>query len=255
MADNATNILADNLEDNDSFSTATDLTQFGEDFYFSDLSIHSDSDVDYFSFSLSTQAPSYYTISLSSDWDNDLDLFLYDASGNQLALSDDDGTDEIIYLDGLNPGTYVIGVEGFEGSTGLYDLSMNDNLAPKSDGIDFSGDGVVNHTDALVMMRYLFGTFPGDSLVADISNLTNSYNLHQNIASVVAQKEQSGAQDLLMDIDGNGSIEALTDGLAITHYIHHSETSGGSPWTPPDFIQADRSTTELQQHLKDLAGF
>ena len=79
---------------------------------------------------------------------------------------------------------------------------------------DIDGDGQADAlTDGLLLLRYLFG-FRGQTLIngAVSSNATRS-----NAADIEA--ELARLQPLIGDIDGNGSADALTDGLLLLRYL------------------------------------
>ncbi len=58
-----------------------------------------------------------------------------------------------------------------------------------------------------------------------------------------------------LDIDGDGIINPLSDGLAITQYIHGEGRPGGMLQMPDVFKNPMRGFDEIQNHLKDLVGF
>ena len=120
--------------------------------------------------------------------------------------------------------------------------------------MDLTGDGVVDSTDALIMMRNLIGTFPGASLVNGVNIVGNTSQLQQRIADVM--EKSSAFQGVYpLDIDGDGIINPLSDGLAITQYIHGKGRPGGMPQMPDVFKNPIRGFEEMQNHLKDLIGF
>ena len=58
-----------------------------------------------------------------------------------------------------------------------------------------------------------------------------------------------------MDIDGDGIINPLSDGLAITQYIHGKGHPSGMPQMPDVFKNPLRGSEEMLKHLEDLVGF
>ena len=79
--------------------------------------------------------------------------------------------------------------------------------------IDIDGNGSQDAlTDGLLILRYLFG-LSGDSLIAGVVS---------NNANYATSPELSSRLDMLgeqLDVDGNGSKDALTDGLMILRYL------------------------------------
>ena len=138
-----------------------------------------------------------------------------------------------------------------------FNLDVNDIdelPSPTTSPMDFTGDGIVDSTDALLMMRHMMGTFPGDVITQGIPNTHDVDGLHQRIMSNMEQVNTLGG-GYRMDIDGDGIINPLSDGLAITHYIHAKGIPGGISQMPDVFQNPIRGFDEMQNHLKDLVGF
>lgn len=86
------------------------------------------------------------------------------------------------------------------------------NVAQQPTSWDFDGNGATDAlTDGLLLMRYAFGltgeALTNNAIAADAVNspqqIQNSFGLASNIA----------------DIDGNGELDALTDGLLLLRYL------------------------------------
>ena len=121
--------------------------------------------------------------------------------------------------------------------------------------MDFTGDGEVDETDALLMMRHMMGTFPGDAITQGIPGITDVNGLRDKIMRTMEQSSALGGGRL--DIDGDGMINPFSDGMMILKHIHGKgqETPGGLPEIP-DFIKNPmRDMNQMQTHLKDLIGF
>jgi hypothetical protein len=122
--------------------------------------------------------------------------------------------------------------------------------------MDFTSDGEVNETDALVMMRHLIGTFPGDAITQGITRVADVNGLRDKIMKTMEESSALGGGGRL-DIDGDGMINPFSDGMMILKHIHGKgeETPGGLP-DIPDFIKNPmRDMSQMQNHLKDLIGF
>ena len=83
-----------------------------------------------------------------------------------------------------------------------------------SDDWDIDNDGRADAlTDGLLFLRYAFG-LTGEPLISGVvasdAQYTTASDLEQELATVYAS---SG------DIDGNGSVDALTDGLLLLRYL------------------------------------
>ena len=140
----------------------------------------------------------------------------------------------------------------------LQTLGFNRNIEVTTAGaksiLDFTDDGVVDSNDALLMMRHLVGTFPGDAITQGIPGIADADDLRQKIISTMERSNALGG-GRHMDIDGDGIINPLSDGLAITQYIHGKGRPGGMPQMPDVFKNPMRGFEEMQNHLKDLVGF
>jgi len=98
------------------------------------------------------------------------------------------------------------------------------------------------------------GTFPGDAITQGIPNIADVEGLRQKIMGNMEPSNALGG-GRRMDIDGDGIINPLSDGLAITQYIHGKGHPGGMPQMPDVFKNSMRGFDEMQNHLKDLVGF
>ena len=79
--------------------------------------------------------------------------------------------------------------------------------------LDIDGNGSYDAlTDGLLILRYLFG-LSGDSLIAGV--VANNAN-YATSPELTSRLDMLGAQ---LDVDGNGSKDALTDGLMILRYL------------------------------------
>ncbi|MEM9827505.1 MAG: pre-peptidase C-terminal domain-containing protein [Planctomycetota bacterium] len=121
----------DRLESNDTFETATELLASYRNQL---LTIHSESDEDYFSFELPTVGNRQSNATIEFEHaDGDLDLFLYDAGGNEIDRSFSVTDDEFISFEGLDAGEYFLRVNGFLDATGNYSIDIqipDDGLGP-----------------------------------------------------------------------------------------------------------------------------
>ena len=97
-------------------------------------------------------------------------------------------------------------------NAGAYSMMSSQALA--SGNWDIDGDGRADAlTDGLLFLRYAFG-LTGDALVSGVvasdAQYTTASDIEQELATVY---DSSG------DIDGNGSVDALTDGLLLLRYL------------------------------------
>ncbi|MCA9125151.1 MAG: pre-peptidase C-terminal domain-containing protein, partial [Planctomycetales bacterium] len=115
---------ADALETNNDRAHATLVTMNTK---FAGLTIHNDSDVDYFKLTLTADgtAENFIQLTHSTEGGADLDLFLENKHGNLLADSATSSSNERISLAGRAADTYYVRVEGYNHSIAAYDLQLN----------------------------------------------------------------------------------------------------------------------------------
>jgi hypothetical protein len=86
------------------------------------------------------------------------------------------------------------------------------NLELVSASWDFDGNGQADAlTDGLIMLRYCFG-LRGETLVKNVMSSQSTMTAEQVEAALESAKE-------ITDIDNDGSVEALTDGLILLRYL------------------------------------
>ncbi|MBO1348287.1 MAG: hypothetical protein EBE86_013255 [Hormoscilla sp. GUM202] len=124
-----------------------------------------------------------------------------------------------------NPTLYTANftaLPGFEGtqinfSANSDDLPANSNFVPSSIALtrtpsptldlDIDGNGVIDAlTDGLVAIRYLFG-FRGETLTEDVVG----EGATRDTSEIVAYLDETA--NTMLDVDGNGTAGALTDGI------------------------------------------
>ena len=85
--------------------------------------------------------------------------------------------------------------------------------ASTSFNLDIDNDGTTQAlTDGLLVLRYLFG-FQGTSLVE------NAVNTGATRTAATDIKDYLDSNNSLLDLDGNGQTDSLTDGLLLLRYL------------------------------------
>ena len=84
---------------------------------------------------------------------------------------------------------------------------------PFSGDIDGNGSNDAL-SDGLLIIRYMFG-FTGNTLIQDALGIGASRTTAEEIENYLAY----GAASLILDVDNNGSVDALSDGLLILRYM------------------------------------
>ncbi|MDC3105485.1 M12 family metallo-peptidase [Gammaproteobacteria bacterium] len=96
---------------------------------------------------------------------------------------------------------------------GISNLQEFLNGTPASGSIDIDGNEKYDAlTDGLLMLRHMFG-LTGDALITDTVAADAQYKTSDEIESRISLLGE------LADIDGNGEIDALTDGLIVVRYL------------------------------------
>jgi hypothetical protein len=124
-------LAADVYETNDTMATATRLGSASQTI--SNLTIHSTTDRDWFRFDLASTGTSTSNIRINFMHSaGDIDMALYNASGQLLARSESVSNLEQFNLNGYAAGTYYVQVYGYLGATNSYSLTYT---APTSSGL------------------------------------------------------------------------------------------------------------------------
>ena len=187
------------------------------------------------------------------------DLALYSGTRENYTVTNDSATSKVTIKDqrDFHDGTDVVtGVESFKFAdiTLTFSELISNTTLTTENTMDFTGDGVVDSTDALLMMRHMMGTFPGDAITQGIPNIPDVEGLRHKIMSSMEQSNAL-AGGRRVDIDGDGLINPLSDGLAITHYIHAKGSNGEIPHISDVLTNPVRGLDEMQNYLIELAGF
>ena len=113
-----------------------------------------------------------------------------------------------------------------------------------SGSVDLDGNNDYDAlTDGLLLLRGMFG-LDGDALITGTVASDATYKLAEDIETRIANLGD------LADIDGNGEIDALTDGLLTLRYLFGLE--GETLVAGVVAADATRTTSEIEAHLKML---
>ncbi len=268
----------DRFEENESFVTATELGSAIGSTFLDNLSMHSSTDQDFYRFQ--TYATGTASDFVRIDFTHsvgDLDLALYDASGNSLRGSAGTTNREEISLSGLPAGIYFVQVIGFGGARGNYSFAMN---TPQP---TFASDRFETNNSTATATN--FGTITAQTSVGDLTIHSTSDQDYFKFTTVSVGSAEHfvridfnhlvGDLDLeLLNSAGNairtsGGItsreEISLTGLAIgTYYLRVLGFSGAlgryslTANTPTPTFAADRfeanNTTSAATNLGTLSG-
>jgi hypothetical protein len=118
--------------------------------------------------------------------------------------------------------------------------------------LDVDGDGKVGAlSDGVMLMRYLLGgsVFSGDALINGAISATATRNVTQ-IRSYLEQ----GVLQKDLDIDGNGSVTALSDGLIAQRYLFGATFSGNALIAGAIAPDATRDLAGIQSYMAGLTN-
>jgi len=111
--------------------------------------------------------------------------------------------------------------------------------------IDVDGDGTVDAlTDGLLLLRYMFG-LSGDSLIAAVVSENATYKTEDELIGRISNLGNT------LDVDNNGEIDALTDGLIILRYLFGLDGEALIANVVSDDGER-QSAADIQAHLEEL---
>lgn len=111
--------------------------------------------------------------------------------------------------------------------------------------IDVDGDGTVDAlTDGLLLLRYMFG-LSGDSLIAGVVSENATYKTEDELIGRISNLGNT------LDVDNNGEIDALTDGLIILRYLFGLDGEALIANVVSDDGER-QSAADIQAHLEEL---
>ncbi len=129
-------------------------------------------------------------------------------------------------------------------------LSQSVFLKPQSFNLDVDGDGKVAALgDGLMVIRKLFGAaFAGDVLTNKaISNTATRTT--QEIHNFI----QAGIDEKVLDVDGDGSVTALGDGLMVIRKLFGAAFAGDALTDKALSTDATRTTDEIHEYIAAMS--
>ena len=136
-------------------------------------------------------------------------------------------------------------------ATGYDFLPQSLVLKPQSFNLDVDGDGGVTALgDGLMVIRKLFGTaFAGDALTSKAmsNNATRTTTeIHEFI--------QAGIDEKVLDVDGDGQVTALGDGLMVIRKLFGTAFAGDSLTSKAMSNNATRTTDEIHAYIAEISN-
>ncbi len=155
-----------------------------------------------------------------------------------------DGLPDIIYFSGASVRESVSNEIRYEIFLAKRHIEAKD-LAVKDGSLDVDGNGQYDAlTDGLLLLRDMFG-------LTDTALVSGAVAANADYRTASALKERIKVLGALTDIDGNGQIDALTDGLLTLRYLFGLE--GETLINGVVAQDATRDTAEeIEAHLEAL---
>ena len=155
-----------------------------------------------------------------------------------------DGLHDIIYFSGASVRESVSNEIRYEIFLAKRHIQTKD-LAVKVGSLDIDGNGQYDAlTDGLLLLRGMFG-------LTDTALISGAVATNADYITGLALSKRIAALGALADIDGNGQIDALTDGLLTLRYLFGLE--GDTLIAGVVASDATRTTAEdIEAHLKTL---
>ena len=130
-----------------------------------------------------------------------------------------------------------------------YGLKADPLLVTKNPwNLDIDGDGKVSlFSDGIFILRYLFGLPvypPGTVFPLIVSDTRDMTCMHAYL--------QEGVTNKYLDIDGNGSVGALSDGIMAVRYMFGSAFSGSALTAGAIAPDATRDLAGIQSYMSGL---
>lgn len=146
-------------------------------------------------------------------------------------------------------GTADITITGVSNGQTIQDILRVNVVGSQNWTLDVDGDGSIGaFSDGMMVVKYLFGSiFSGDALIEG----SISPNATRNEIEIRAYL-QKGVEQELLDIDGDGYINPLSDGVIIFRYLLGSLFPGNALIDDATFPNATRDLLGIQNHLAEL---
>ena len=172
-------------------------------------------------------------------WAQNLSFKDIAAQGSLNFIHDHGGSGEYYYVESMGSGVCIFDYD----NDGLSEL---DEFVADTIPLSLDIDGDLRYdalTDGLLVLRGMFG-LDGTSLV------TGTVSADAQFVSPEEIIQRTNRLNLLLDVDGNEQIDALTDGLLVLRYLFG--LSGDTLTAGVVASDAIRSTEEILNHLSDI---
>jgi len=101
--------------------------------------------------------------------------------------------------------------------------------------VDLDDDQHTTLTDALLLMRCSLGTYPRDQLNQGIPASTTADTVQRRFGEITQPARITATGRAVLDINQDGTIHPLDDGLLIAHYIHNRGWGSSQPTAAQEY--------------------
>ncbi|PNJ93340.1 hypothetical protein CEP14_13785, partial [Cylindrospermopsis raciborskii C04] len=102
-------------------------------------------------------------------------------------------------------------------------------------------------SDGIIIMRYLFGNFPGDALTRN-AIAPNATRTSSEIRTYL------GEAGSILDIDGDGKVTPLSDGIMAVRYLFGGTFTGNALINGAISPNATRNLSQIESYLASISG-
>ncbi|MBA4455257.1 hypothetical protein FHK98_01465, partial [Cylindrospermopsis raciborskii CS-506_A] len=114
--------------------------------------------------------------------------------------------------------------------------------------LDVDGNGTISAlSDGIIIMRYLFGNFPGDALTRN-AIAPNATRTSSEIRTYL------GEAGSILDIDGDGKVTPLSDGIMAVRYLFGGTFTGNALINGAISPNATRNLSQIESYLASISG-
>ena len=190
------------------------------------------------------------TITFSLTGGEDQDLFTIDQQAGTLNFLEAPNFENPASASGNN--NYQVEVTAKDNGDLTDVQAININVIDFDDwSLDIDGNGKINSlSDGIMIIRFLFGNaFTGDNLINDVisDDATRSFE-------EITDYLKEGVDQGFLDIDGNGEVEALSDGIITARYMLGKAFEGEALIDGAISPDSPLSLEEIQGNLADLTS-
>ncbi|MDC0162006.1 clostripain-related cysteine peptidase, partial [Paracoccaceae bacterium] len=235
--------IAEGTSSNDTIGKASAVEFFAENnTVYENLTLNlGESDQDWFELSsgrISEQSPNLFTVELIGEsvaLEEDIIIKIVDSNGTILTTSNSLSITEAVVLENY---TSDIFVNITSGTNALVDYKLNLQHAD----YDLNSDGIVSvETDGAGLIGSMFSNVTNQEIADNIYDDSNSENITSYLTSF---------RNNLLDVDGDGIINPLTDGLIIEAHMAGATTAQLLPLISN--LSPIASEDELLTHLLEI---